>query len=108
MAYLYSKNKDNLLLRLKKIEGQVRGVQRMINDDRYCVDILQQLSAVSSALNQVALSLLQDHIQGCVAKAIGEPREQEAIKELIQVVNKFIGSRSLVNPANLLRGEQNG
>lgn len=106
MAYLYSKNKDKLLLRLKKIEGQVRGVQRMLEEDRYCIEILQQISALSSALNQVALSLLQDHIQGCVTKAIKEQKGEEAIKELMDVLRGRC--TNITNFVNQLAGDADG
>jgi len=107
MAYLYSKNKDTLLLRLKKIEGQVRGVQRMLKEDRYCIEILQQISALSAALNQVALSILQDHIQGCVTKAIKEQKGEEAIKELMDVL-KGRSFTNITNFAKQMAGEIDG
>jgi DNA-binding FrmR family transcriptional regulator len=65
----YYGNKDDLGLRLRKIEGQVRGLQRLVDEDRYCVDILTQISAVQSGLRKVAVQLLDDHIRHCVAEA---------------------------------------
>lgn len=79
-------NKQQLLNRLKRIEGQVRGVQQMVENDRYCVDILHQISAVQSAMNKVALALLEDHTHHCVANAIKENNGEEAIKELMDVM----------------------
>ncbi len=63
----YSATKDQLQKRLRRIEGQVRGVQGMVEDDRYCIDVLTQISAVQAALDKVALSLLDDHVRHCVA-----------------------------------------
>jgi len=68
MAHGYYKNQDQVLARLKRIEGQVRGLQRMVGEDKYCIDILTQISAVTSALNKVAVGLLEDHIGHCVVE----------------------------------------
>ena len=81
--------KQTLLKRLNRIEGQVRGVARMIQDDRYCVDVITQLTAARAALDAVALRLLEDHTQGCVQSAIRCGRGDRAIGELMQVVRKF-------------------
>ncbi|MGN2391906.1 metal-sensitive transcriptional regulator [Pelomicrobium sp. G1] len=75
--------------RLNRIEGQVRGVARMIEEDRYCVDILIQISALRSALDAVAMQLLEDHTQGCVKTAIRSGDGEAAIAELMEVVRKF-------------------
>jgi len=88
--YRYTKDKTSLLARMGKIEGQARGIQRMIEEDRYCIDIVQQLSALSSAANEVALLILQSHIEGCVADAIRERRAEGHIKELMQTIQKVI------------------
>jgi CsoR family transcriptional regulator, copper-sensing transcriptional repressor len=66
----YYEDKDDLLGRLKKIEGQVRGLQRLVTEDRYCIDILTQISAVGSGLRKVAVRLLDDHLRHCVAESI--------------------------------------
>ena len=66
----YYEDKDDLLGRLRKIEGQVRGLQRLVTEDRYCIDILTQISAVQSGLRRVAVKLLEDHIRHCVADSI--------------------------------------
>ena len=67
--YGYHDNKEDLLSRLRKIEGQVRGVQRMVDEDVYCIDILTQITAAESALRKVAVLLLRDHLGHCVAEA---------------------------------------
>ena len=68
--YGYTQNKDDYLQRLRRVEGQVRGLQRMVEEDKYCIDILTQVSAVTRALESVALGLLEDHLGHCVAQAI--------------------------------------
>ncbi|MBI2907793.1 MAG: metal-sensitive transcriptional regulator [Chloroflexi bacterium] len=90
MVYRSDSQKDALVARMRKIEGQARGVARMIEEGRYCVDIVQQLTSLSSATDEVALRLLEDHINGCVAHAIKEERGEEAIRELMDVVRKAI------------------
>jgi DNA-binding FrmR family transcriptional regulator len=70
----YTATKDQLLNRLRRVEGQVRGVERMIEDDRYCIDVLTQISAVQAALDKVALGLLDDHARHCVMGAPDEER----------------------------------
>lgn len=79
-------DKQQLLNRLKRIEGQVRGVQGMVENDRYCVDILYQISAIQSAMNKVSLALLEDHTHHCVARAVNDNKGEEAIKELMAVM----------------------
>ena len=68
----YSDHKDNYAKRLRRIEGQVRGVAKMIDDEKYCIDILTQISAVNSALQSVALGLLDEHLNHCVSHAVAE------------------------------------
>lgn len=82
--------KEMLLSRMRKIEGQARGVSRMIEEGRYCVDIVQQLAALSAAADEVALRILEDHIKGCVTDAIREERGEEAIDELMDVIRRAI------------------
>lgn len=89
-AVHYERDKEGILERLRKIEGQVRGLQRMVEEDRYCVDILTQVAAVRAALDKVGLMLLEGHTRGCVARAIRENRGDAAIQELMEVVQKFI------------------
>lgn len=84
--------RDALLRRLARVEGQVRGLRRMIEEDRYCVDVLMQVAAARAALGRVAKILLDDHVQTCVAEAFdsGDPAEREAkIAELIEVFDRF-------------------
>jgi DNA-binding FrmR family transcriptional regulator len=66
--YGYYENKPGLLARLRRVEGQIRGVQRMVTDDAYCIDILTQIAAANSALRKVAVALLEDHIRHCIAE----------------------------------------
>jgi DNA-binding FrmR family transcriptional regulator len=70
MAYGYSNDKDAVLKRLRRIEGQIRGLQKMVDDDRYCIDILEQVSAATRALQSFALVLLDEHLAHCVADAV--------------------------------------
>ena len=82
--------------RLARIEGQVRGIARMIEDDRYCIDVLTQLAAVDTALEAVALKVLEDHVQHCVAGALasGDPAQaQEKSEELLAAVQRFARTR---------------
>ena len=88
--YQYAQDKASLIRRMKRIEGQTRGIQRMIEDDRYCIDIVQQLSALSAAADEVSLLILQSHIEGCVANAIREEHGEGHIKELMQTIQKVI------------------
>ncbi len=83
-------SKEMLLARMRRIEGQARGIQRMIEESRYCVDIVQQLAALSAAADEVALRVLEDHIKGCVSNAIREDGGEETIEELMDVIRKAI------------------
>jgi CsoR family transcriptional regulator, copper-sensing transcriptional repressor len=96
MAHGYADKKDALVKRLHRIEGQVRGIERMVEDDRYCIDILTQISAVSTALESVALEILDDHVTHCVAGALasGEPAQvKEKTTELLDAVRRFARTR---------------
>src|SRR3972149_6778481 len=86
--YLYSKDKDVLLARMGRIEGQARGIRKMIEEDRYCPEIIQQLTALSRAAGEGSLLLLQDHIQGCVTDAIQHGHGEEMVRELISVIRR--------------------
>jgi len=81
-------DKASLLRRMNRITGQAQGIARMIEADRYCVDILVQISAVRSALNQVAMQITEDHTRGCVTRAIQAGQGDEAIAELMEVLRK--------------------
>lgn len=82
-------HKDALLKRLKRVEGQVRGIARMIEEDRYCVDVLTQISAVRSAVDAVAMQLLEDHTRGCVQNALRSGNGETEIDELLTLVRQF-------------------
>ena len=86
--YRYTRDEDALLARLKRIEGQARGVQRMVQEGRYCIDIVQQLNALSAAVSEVTLLVLQDHIEGCVSDAIREGSGEQHIRELMAVLRR--------------------
>jgi DNA-binding FrmR family transcriptional regulator len=86
----YDAQKDALLTRLRRIEGQAKGIQKMIESGRYCIDIVQQLNAISSAADEVSLRILQSHIEGCVADAIREQRGDEYIEELMTTIRKAV------------------
>ncbi|QGH34457.1 metal-sensing transcriptional repressor [Gracilibacillus salitolerans] len=81
--------KQKVINRLKRIEGQVRGIQKMVEDDRYCVDILVQISAIQSALKNVGFSVTERHIKHCVSDAIKQGEGQETIEELMNVMKQF-------------------
>ena len=78
--YGYTPNKEDYLKRLRRIEGQVRGLQKMVEDDKYCIDILTQVSAATRALQSVALGLLEDHLAHCVTEAAAEGGDVAAAK----------------------------
>lgn len=82
-------HKQALVRRLNRIEGQVRGIARMIEEDRYCVDVLTQISALRSALDALGIRLLEDHTQGCVQKAIRSGQGEQAIGELMELMKRF-------------------
>jgi DNA-binding FrmR family transcriptional regulator len=85
----YTATKDQLLKRLRRIEGQVRGVQGMVDDDRYCIDVLTQISAIQAALDKVALGLLDEHARHCVMGAEGEERAGKT-DELLAAVGRLM------------------
>ncbi|MFY9921036.1 MAG: metal-sensitive transcriptional regulator [Mycobacterium sp.] len=76
----YTSHKDNYTKRLRRIEGQVRGIAKMIEDDKYCIDVLTQISAVNSALQSVALGLLDEHLGHCVTQAVSEGGDEADAK----------------------------
>ncbi|HVW45881.1 MAG TPA: metal-sensitive transcriptional regulator [Solirubrobacterales bacterium] len=90
MAVGYSTDKDALLKRLARIEGQVRGVSRMVEEERYCIDVLTQIGAIEAALDKVALGLIDDHTRHCVIDAEGEERT-EKVDELVAALGRFVG-----------------
>ncbi len=90
-GYRYQAEQQALLNRLRRIEGQVRGIQRMVAEDRYCVDILQQMAAITAGLQEVSLIVLQSHIEGCVSEAIRSGEEEELIEELMNAIWNGVG-----------------
>ena len=95
-AYGYLEDTDALVGRLHRIEGQVRGIERMISEERYCIDILTQISAATTALDSIALKLLEGHVGSCVATALASGDEEAAAaksRELIDAVERFARAR---------------
>lgn len=95
-GYIAKGDKQVLAKRMHRIEGQVRGIEKMIDDDRYCIDILTQISAVSTALEAVAFKILDDHVSHCVAGALASGDEHVAAQksqELLEAVHRFAKSR---------------
>jgi DNA-binding FrmR family transcriptional regulator len=87
----YSATKPQLLSRLKRIEGQTRGVQKMVDEDRYCIDVLTQISAIQAALDKVALGLLDDHVKHCVVEGHGPGSTDELTDEMMGAIGRLIG-----------------
>jgi DNA-binding FrmR family transcriptional regulator len=85
----YQASKEQILKRLARVEGQVRGVSRMVEEERYCVDVLTQISAIEAALDKVALGLLDDHTRHCVVDAEGGERV-EKVDELMAALGRFV------------------
>jgi len=90
----YISDKEGYLARLRRIEGQARGIHRMIDDDTYCIDILTQISAITSALNTVAVGLVDDHLKHCVAGAIhnGGAEADEKLQEASEAIARLVKS----------------
>ncbi len=92
----YTKDKDALVKRLHRIEGQVRGVEKMVEDDRYCIDVLTQIAAVNTALESLAFKILDEHVRHCVAGALtsGDAADaQVKAEELLEAVQRFARTR---------------
>jgi DNA-binding FrmR family transcriptional regulator len=90
----YAHDKAKILARLRRMEGQVRGVQRMVEEDRYCIDVLTQLSAVIAAARQTGLLVLEDHVRGCVLGTCrhGHEDQEEIVEELTEAIERFTRS----------------
>jgi CsoR family transcriptional regulator, copper-sensing transcriptional repressor len=86
----YSDDKDQLLTRLRRIEGQTRGIQKMVDEDRWCPDILQQIAAVRAALDKVALGLASGHVQHCMAMSDDPKRRDEMTEELMAAIGRLV------------------
>ncbi len=87
----YAVDKKDLLDRLRRIEGQVRGLQRMVDEDTYCIDVLTQVSSVSAALRAVGMGLLDDHVRHCVRESIEQGTGDEKVEELMAAVVRLVG-----------------
>ena len=87
----YSRDQSILIRRLRRIEGQVRGIERMIERKEYCIDILQQTAALRAAVDSVALLILEDHVQGCVRSAAEHGEADKYIEEVLDVVRRTLG-----------------
>ena len=94
--YGYVADKDALVKRLHRIEGQVRGIERMVEDERYCIDILTQISAATTALESLAFEILEGHVESCVARALSSGDDKiaaEKSRELLEAVQRFAKTR---------------
>jgi DNA-binding FrmR family transcriptional regulator len=89
--HAYSKDKAQLVRRLARIEGQVRGIARMIEREEYCVDILQQTSALRAAVDSLSILVLEDHVQGCVRTAAARGEADQYVDEVVDVVRRTLG-----------------
>lgn len=90
----YDMQKPEIARRLARIEGQVRGIARMVEEDRYCIEILDQIAAITRALQQVSIGLLHDHLQHCVVDAVdsGRPKAQEKLDEATAAIARLVRS----------------
>jgi CsoR family transcriptional regulator, copper-sensing transcriptional repressor len=88
----YAPSKEQLLNRLRRVEGQVRGIARMVDEERYCIDVLNQISAIQRALDRVALGLVADHTRECVVGANGKQQE-ERTEELLEAIDRLVSRR---------------
>jgi CsoR family transcriptional regulator, copper-sensing transcriptional repressor len=86
----YAGRAEDVLVRLRKIEGQVRGLHRMVEDERYCVDVLAQISSTVNALEKVGLLLLNDHIRSCVRQSLADGTGDDKVEELVTAVDRFL------------------
>jgi len=91
VPYPYASDREEILSRLRKIEGQIRGIQRMVSEDAYCVDVLTQVSAVVSGMEKVGLRLVREHMRGSLSEAVGSKGNGQAkVDEVVKVVEKFL------------------
>jgi DNA-binding FrmR family transcriptional regulator len=86
---LTDKEKGELKIRLKKVAGQINGIDKMLDDGRYCVDVVQQILAARAALHKVSLIIMESHAKSCMVTAIKEDRAEESIEELMQLLKQF-------------------
>lgn len=92
--HAYSKDRKVLLHRLRRIEGQARGLQRLVEQEAYCLDVLQQVEALTAAADQVAMLVLEDHIAGCLTHAIESGQGEPYVDEVMTVVRRAVGRRA--------------
>jgi CsoR family transcriptional regulator, copper-sensing transcriptional repressor len=92
--HAYTRDAHELMNRLRRIEGQARGLQRLVAEEAYCLDVLQQVEAMTAAADQVALLLLEDHVSGCVAHAMETGQGEPYVDEMMAVLRRMMGSRS--------------
>jgi len=90
-VYGYAMKKKELQDRLRRIEGQIRGLQRMVDEDQYCVDVITQLNSATAALRAVGLGLLDEHVRHCVRESIEKGEGDEKVEELMSAVARFAG-----------------
>jgi DNA-binding FrmR family transcriptional regulator len=90
----YAKDRRDLLNRLNRIEGQVRGIRRLVEEEAYCLDVLQQVEAMTAAADQVGLLLLEDHIDGCLTHAIETGEGEPYVNEVMAIVRRAMGRRA--------------
>jgi DNA-binding FrmR family transcriptional regulator len=89
--YGYAMNRDEVVARLRRVEGQIRGLQRMVEEDKYCIDILTQMTSATAALRAVGLGLLDEHVRHCVKESIEQGAGDEKVEELLAAVARFAG-----------------
>jgi DNA-binding FrmR family transcriptional regulator len=89
--YGYAMNKGDVLARLRRIEGQIRGLQRMVEDDKYCIDVLTQVNSATAALRAVGMGLLDEHVRHCVKESIEQGAGEQKVEELLAAVARFAG-----------------
>ncbi len=92
--HAYTRDRQDVLNRLRRIEGQARGLQRLVEQEAYCLEILQQVDALTAAADEVALRVLEDHIQGCLVHAISTGEGEPYVDEVMQVVRRTLGRRA--------------
>lgn len=90
-TYGYADQRDQLLKRVNRLEGQVRGIGRMIEDDRYCIDIVNQISAIQAAAREISLQLLEGHVRHCVTDAADTDNAEPMLRELVDTLGKAMG-----------------
>jgi CsoR family transcriptional regulator, copper-sensing transcriptional repressor len=95
----YTKDGRDLVTRLRRIEGQARGIQRLVQEEAYCLDVLQQVEALTAAADEVALLLLEDHIDGCLTHAIDSGEGRPYVDEVMAVIRRAMGRRGPRRPA---------